>query len=395
MEVIVPTTSAIREHNLRLVLDALRSRRPASRADLAIQTELSKPTVGGALRAFLEAGLAREYGRTTGRRGPSASLYDLVPDAVLALGVDIGARYIRFVLADLDGTRIEEESLPLPQPTAEAVLGCLSEIGSHLGPHASRIAAAAVGTPGVIDPLSGRIGSAPNISGWDGLMAEVVLSEALGLPVVVENDVNLACLGEQAAGGGAGVDSFVYLNIGTGLGAGIVLHGRLHRGARGAAGEVGFLPVGPNPFDLAARAHGGPMETRLSSQGLAETAFRLAAENQTAVPQPFDVQALFDAARRGDALGRAVVTEAARGIAVCIAGLTAVLDLDLVLLGGGIGASDDLLLPDIRTALAQLVPVPPRIERASLGDRAVRAGALSVALNSAVGATVRRLAARP
>ncbi len=394
MEVDVPTTSAIREHNLRLVLDALRSRRPVSRADLAIHTELSKPTVGGALRAFLEAGLAREYGRTTGRRGPSASLYDLVADAVLAVGVDVGARYIRFVLADLDGTRVEEKSLPLPRPTAKAVLGCLSEIGSRLGPRASRIAAAVVGTPGVIDPVSGRIGSAPNISGWDGLLAEVVLSEALGLPVVVENDVNLACLGEQAAGAGAGVDSFAYLNIGTGLGAGIVLHGRLHRGARGAAGEVGFLPVGPNPFDPAARAHGGPMETRLSSQGLAETAFRLAAESNLAVPQPFDVQALFDAARRGNALGRAVVTEAARGIAVCIAGLTAVLDLDLVLLGGGIGASDDLLLPDIRSALVQLVPVPPRIERASLGDRAVRAGALSVALNSAVGATVRRLAAR-
>jgi predicted NBD/HSP70 family sugar kinase len=386
-----PTTAAIRAHNLGIVLDALRERRPVSRAELSARTGLSKPTVAGALRAFLATGLIHEYGRTTGRRGPSASLYDLVPQSVLVLAVDIGARYLRSELADLDGVPVDEVSLRLPHPSAAAVLACLDELRERITDCAERIAATVVGTPGVIDPATGRITSAPNIGDWEGILPEPVLSDALGLPVRVENDVNLACLGEQAAGRGRGVDSFAYLNVGTGLGAGIVLDGRLHRGAHGAAGEIGYLPVGPAPLAPEEHIHGGPMETRLSTQGLTQTAERLAEELDTQVPRPFDIQALFDAARTRDPLGRAVVTHTAREIAVCVAGLTSVVDLELVLLGGGIGSGDELLLPDVRATVTKLVPLPPRIERAALGERAIRTGAVAVALEEARRTVVWRL----
>jgi predicted NBD/HSP70 family sugar kinase len=388
-----PPGAPTREHSLGVVFDALRAARPASRADLALRTELSKPTVGAALRTLVQAGLVREYGRTTGRRGPSASLYDLVSEAVLVLGVDLGARYVRSVLADLDRAAVDEVTVPLARPDVTEVLAAARAIGERVGDRRARTEVAVVGSPGVVDPATGRIGSAPNIEGWDGTLAEPVLAEALGLPVLVENDVNLASLGEQASGKGRGVESFAYLTVGSGLGAGIVLHGRLHRGARGAAGEVGYLPVGADPFAPKSRAHGGPMEMRLSSQGLVERAERLARDVRTSVPRPFDPRALFEAARRGDPLGRAIVEEAARELAVCIAGLTAVVDLDLVLLGGGIGASDDLLLPDIRQAVARLVPAPPRIERAGLGDRAVRTGAVAVALETARRSVLSRLVA--
>jgi predicted NBD/HSP70 family sugar kinase len=377
------SSTAIREHNLGAVLAALQDGRPASRADLALRTGLSKPTVGAALRAFEETGLVREFGRTTGRRGPSASLYDLVSDAVLVLGVDVGARYLRWVLADLDGDPADEGTVRLEQPRAEDVLQAIGAIRRN-----GDVELAVVGSPGVVDPTTGRIDSAPNIHGWEGVHAEAVLGDALGIAVRVENDVNLAALGEQAAGAGRDVDSFAYLNVGSGLGAGIVLHGRLHRGARGAAGEVGFLPVGDDPFHV---RHGGAMEARLSSQGLIETADRLAPSTPTSVPQPFDVHALFDAARAGDALGRALVRYAAREVAVCVAGITAVVDLELVLLGGGIGASEELPLADVRRAVAELIPAPPRIERASLGERAVRTGAVAVAVEAARQQVIRRL----
>ena len=104
-----PSSRTIREHNLQLVLDALGDGRPLSRAELAATTRLSKPTVAGALRTFEDAGLVREFGRTTGRRGPSASLYQRVSDAALVLGVDVGARYVRTVLADLDGYEAAQE----------------------------------------------------------------------------------------------------------------------------------------------------------------------------------------------------------------------------------------------------------------------------------------------
>ncbi len=389
----VPEQQAIgvRERNTRAVLDALRERRPASRADLAFSTGLSKPTVSGALRTFESAGLVREYGRTTGRRGPSASLYDLVADAVLVLGIDIGAHYLRAVLADLDGSPVQEMTLRLTRAHADEVLGGVREVRRRIAARIDRTALAVVGSPGVVDPASGRISAAPNIESWEGLLAEDILSGALGLPVRVDNDVNLAALGERKAGGGRDAESFAYLSIGSGLGAGIVLHGRLHRGATGAAGEIGFLPIGADPFDASSRHHGGAMEARLSSRALVELAERLATSTTSALTAPSDVESLFDAARAGDGLGRAVVSYTARETAVCVAALTSVVDLELVLLGGGIGINGELLLPDVRAATAELVPAPPQIKCATLGDRAVRVGATAVGLDTARETVIRRL----
>ena len=390
----VPTSSTppgIRERNTHAVLEALREGRPASRADLALQTGLSKPTVGAALRALEAAGLVREYGRVTGRRGPSASLHEPVPDAALVLGIDIGARYVRAVLADLDGQPLQELTEQLARPHADEVLACVRAIGDAVGERLERVELAVVGTPGIVDP-SGRIGAAPNIEAWEGVLAERVLGGVLGVPVRVDNDVNLAALGERTAGGGRDADSFAYLNIGSGLGAGIVLHGQLHRGARGAAGEIGFLPVGADPFERGSREHGGAMEARLSDRALVEHAARLAATTSSSLAAPYDVESLFEAAREGDPLGRAVVAYAARATAVCVAGLTSVVDLELVLLGGGIGIhGGELLLPEVRAATAELVPAPPEIRCAELGDRAVDVGAVAVGLEIARETVVRRV----
>lgn len=386
-----PTSTGIRERNTHAVLEALRERRPASRADLSLRTGLSKPTIGGALRSFESAGLVREYGRTTGRRGPSASLYDLVPDAVLVLGIDIGAHYVRAVLSDLDGEPVQEMTLRLPRSHADEVLESVREIGQRILGQIDRTELAVVGSPGIVDPATGRISAAPNIEDWEDVLAKDVLSGALGLPVRVDNDVNLAALGERRAGGGRDVDSFAYLSIGSGLGAGIVLHGRLHRGARGAAGEIGFLPVGDDPFEAGPHNQGGAMEARLSSRALVELAEQVAATTTSSLTAPFDVESLFEAARTGDAVGRAVVAYTARATAVCVAGLTSVVDLELVLLGGGIGVNGELLLPEVRAATAELVPAPPLIKCATLGERAVRVGAIAVGLDIARQTVVRRL----
>jgi predicted NBD/HSP70 family sugar kinase len=385
------TSTGIREHNTAAVLESLRASRPASRAELARRTGLSKPTIGAAIRDLEAVGLVREFGRTTGRRGPSASLYDLVPDAVSVLGIDIGAHYVRAVLADLDARPLHEVTLQLSQPDAEAVLACVREIHRAVTARSRPVELAVVGSPGIVDPATGRISAAPNIEGWDGVLAERVLSSTLEMQVRVENDVNLAALGEHRAGSGRDADSFAYLSIGSGLGAGLILHGQLHRGARGASGEIGFLPVGEDPFDPTTRALGGPMEARLSSHALVDLADRLAATTTTALEPPFDVEALFDAAANGDALGRAIVAHAARATAVCIAGLTSVVDLELVLLGGGIGLNSELLLPDVRAATAELVPAPPEIRCAALGEHAVCAGATSLGLEIARESVVHRL----
>jgi predicted NBD/HSP70 family sugar kinase len=133
------------------------------------------------------------------------------------------------------------------------------------------------------------------------------------------------------------------------------------------------------------------MERQLSSHGLARMAQRLAPTLTTSLHPPFEVDQMFEAARHGDPLGRAVVAEAARAIAVCVAGLSAVVDLELVLIGGGIGDNDELLLPDVRAAITELLPLPPRVERAVLGEKAVRTGAIAVARTEVRRAIIRRL----
>jgi predicted NBD/HSP70 family sugar kinase len=381
----LPTsTTDIRQQNLRALLAVVRDHGPAARADIVRHTGLSTPTVSAGLRAFQDEGVVRELGRTSGRRGPRASLYGLEPDAVLVLGLDIGARYVRALLAGLNGEIVEEFDVALRRPRADEVLHVVGSLPERLGERFSRVELAVVGTPGIVDPDSGRVDAVPNIEGWEGILASSALTDALGLPVRVENDVNLAALGEQARGAGRGIQDFAYLSIGTGVGAGIVVDGTLHRGRRGAAGEVAFLPVGGDPFDLPDPRRRGAMEARLSAGGIEALARRLAEDRAEPAGRALDAEALFASARAGDALGREVARATAREIAICIVGIAAVLDLELVLLGGGVGANADLLLPDVRQAVEALIPAAPRVEAAQLGGRAVRTGAVAVGVDLAV-----------
>ena len=180
-------------------------------------------------------------------------------------------------------------------------------------------------------------------------------------------------VGEQWLGIARGVDDFAFLSIGTGLGAGLVLRGELHRGRNGAAGEVDQVAVGrPDDLDPCAAA-------------VSTLAARLVAESQepTALVAPYDVRAVFTAARSGDSVARRVVEEEARRIALHIVPIAAVTDVALVVIGGGVGANGDLLLDPIRRLLADWLPFPPEVEVSTLGEAAVLSGALAVGLRTA------------
>jgi predicted NBD/HSP70 family sugar kinase len=377
----IPNHVALRGRSITAVLDALRENPRRSRAELAAQTGLSKPTVASALRALEGGGLVRERGRSTGKRGPSASLYEPVASAALVLAVDIGAHHVRAVVADLDGEPRDEAEAEVKQPDIDHVLEALRALRIHLA-HPS-IELAIVGSPGVVDPTTGRIRSSPQISGWEGIQAQTMLTDVLGVQTVVENDVNLAALGEFARGAGRGHGSFAYLNVGSGVGAGLVFDGQLRRGPHGAAGEVGYLAVGPDPVGDTTVSRGA-METRLSNSAIV----RFARSIDPAAPD--DPSELFARARTGDPLGRAVVTETVQALAICIASITAVVDLDLVLLGGGIGSQGDVLLEPVRAATAALVPYAPEIVCGALGDDAALAGGVATGAEQARAAAIQR-----
>jgi predicted NBD/HSP70 family sugar kinase len=372
------TPPLLRRLNERTVLEAIRLAAPISRAEISRRAGISKPTVSLALQSLLAAGLVRESRSTP--QGPSygAVYFEPVPEAALVLGLDLGARFLRGAICDLAGEVRARQDLELRVANAEEALTAVAGLRDSLletsGLDGTLIDGAVLGVPGVVEARTGKLSLAANVEGLEGRPLADDLRERLGLPAALENDINLAALGEHWVGVARGVSDFAFLSIGTGMGAGLVLDGELRRGHHGAAGEVDFALLGlGDDVDPAAPA-------------ISELAARLAREGdeRTRLAAPFDVRALFAAARGGDPLGRAVVAEEARRIALHIAPIAAVADIGLVVLGGGIGANGDLLLEPVRTHLAEWLPYPPRIETSSLGEAAVLMGALAVGLRAAL-----------
>ena len=367
----------LKDLNERTVLEAIRSGAPISRAEISRRAKISKPTVSVALQSLLAAALVREAAPDPAVPSYGATFFEPVADAALVLGFDLGARFLRGAVCDLRGDVRARQDVEVDGADAEGVLGAIGALRVSLleasGAGTSPVAEVVVGVPGVVDS-TGHVHLAPRIPGLEGMDFATAVSERLRLRVTIENDINLAAQGERWQGVARGVDDFVFLSVGTGVGAGLVLHGELHRGWHGAAGEVDLM-LAANRDDL------DP-----SAGAIARLAARLATEHQGdgEVSTSSDPRDVFAVARRGDALGAQVVAEAARRIALHIVPIAAVADVALVVLGGGVGVNGDLLLGPVREHVERWLPYPPQVEVSSLGEAAVLTGALSVGLAAAL-----------
>ncbi|MEY9871244.1 putative NBD/HSP70 family sugar kinase [Streptacidiphilus sp. MAP12-33] len=371
-----PATSAtLREINLRTVFDMIRAQAPVSRAEVARQTGISKPTVSALLQDLLDLGLVAETPRGDERLGPTygALFFAPRPEAAHVLALDVGARRLRGAVADLEGRQLAREDADVTGLDAPTIVAAATALADRLCASADiprdRLQHAAIGVPGVVDLREGRIWQALNIPSLDGFPAHERFGAALGCPLTLENDIHLAALGEQRAGRGRDATSFCFLSVGTGVGAGLVLRGELHRGFAGAAGEL------DNVFD--------PDEID-DRDPCAEALLRHAATLFPAGAAPASTEELFALARAGEAAAVAAVDEEARRIVGYLAPVAAVVDVELAVLGGGIGLNADLLLERVAERLAERVPYPPRVEVSALGEAAVLNGAISVATRAAL-----------
>jgi predicted NBD/HSP70 family sugar kinase len=371
----------LRAINERTVLEFVRHMGPASRAQIARHSGLSKPTVSLALSALERAKLVREAGRTSGGKGPTAVLYEMNPRAGWVVGLDVGRDWVRAAIADLTGEIVARRDVRARARNAEGLIEQLGEIAHGLASEAGvrwkQVTVAVVGSPGVFEASRGQMALAHNLPGWDreGLAEE--LQAELGTKVDFENDVNLATLGERWRGLGKGVGNFAYLHVGTGVGMGLVLNGELYRGSTGAAGEVAYLPLGAvDPRDRRNRRKGA-LEAALGASGVVASA---RAEGMKA---PLTPKKIFAAARQGDPKGMRVVQLVAERIALAIAAVVPVVDPELVILGGGVGRNGDLLLQPVEHELAALSPFHPAVEVSALGEDAELVGAVSMALEAA------------
>ena len=372
------TPPLLKDLNERTVLETIRVAAPISRAEISRQAGISKPTVSVALQSLVDVGLVRSTEPDGDGPRYGATFFEPVAEAAGVLGLDLGARFLRGGVCDLSGEVRAREDVELAGADASVVFEAAAELADHLveasGVPRERVRAAVVGVPGVVNGDSGRISLADNIHGLDGLEVGAELRRRLEMAIEVENDVNLAALGERWRGVARERDDFAFLSIGTGLGAGLVLRGELHSGHHGAAGEVDYA------FGLGLERDIDPCAAAL----VAHVAELAAGDHETALAEPFALPDVFAAARQGDRLACAAVAEEARRIALHIAPIAAVADVGLVIIGGGIGANGDLLLEPVREELGARLPYPPRVEISSLGDGAVLNGALSVGLEAAL-----------
>ncbi|MFF7071998.1 ROK family transcriptional regulator [Streptomyces pseudovenezuelae] len=364
----------LRSTNERLLLERLRADGPTSRAQLARGTGLSKPTVSSALAALESAGLVREVGTHVPERGRTAVLYAPDPTAGHVLGVDIGRSWLRVAVADLDGTVVVRSDVRNQARSsgamADLVVSTARQVVADSSVAPVEVVHAVVGTPGVYDEEHRRVRYAMHLPGWGRAGLFDRMREELGVPLEVHNDANLAALGEYTYGVGAGSRLFAYILIGTGLGMGVVADGRLFTGAHGLAGEIGFLP-------WPGQQKPERLEDAVSGVAVVEAARRFGMRGQ------LTAKSVFDAARQGDdAAVRAVRLEGER-IAHTVAVAAAVLDPDLVVLGGGVGHSVDLLLKPVRDNLRALTPLRPKLAPSRLGEDAVLLGAVATALGTA------------
>ena len=365
----------LRALNERTVLDAVRASGPISRAELARQTGISRPTVSLVLRALLEDGLVRESEHDTEGPHYGARYYEADPEAAVVLGVDFGSRAVRTALCDLNGevrARVEMRSRGSVEQRIDALAStCRSLLRtSKLPPDLLENAVVAV--PAVVSPADGKVSSA-DLPGLGSSDLREQLGMALRVPVTLENDVKLAAIAEQRNGVAQGVADFGFLLVGSGLGAAVVLDWRLHRGHSGAAGELDAVRNGrPDDVDPCAAA-----VSRLAAEFAATG-------KKTILEQPFEVQEIFSAARNGDEVAAAVVAETARRIALHVLPLAATLDLPLVVLGGSVGANLEVLEP-VRRHLDGWLPFPaPQVEMSALGEAAVIEGALAAGVDAAL-----------
>ncbi|MFJ4787392.1 ROK family protein [Streptomyces sp. NPDC088794] len=364
----------LRSTNERLLLDRLRSAGAASRAQLARETGLSKPTVSSALASLAAAGLVHEVGTHAPERGRTAVLYAPDPAAGYALGVDVGRSWLRVAVADLDGAVVARADVRNrargSAAMADLVVGAARQVVQSSGVDPAEVVHGVVGTPGVYDEKRRRVRYAMHLPGWGRAGLIDRMGEELGIPLEVHNDANLAALGEYTYGVGAGSRLFAYILIGTGLGMGVVAEGKLFTGAHGLAGEIGFLP-------WPGQQKPETLEDAVSGVAVVEAARTFGMSGQ------LTAKAVFDAARHGNpAAVKAVQLEGER-IAHTVAAAAVVLDPDLVVLGGGVGHSVDLLLRPVREHLRALTPLRPKVVPSRLGEDAVLLGAVATALGTA------------
>ena len=377
--------SLLKQLNSRQVLTLLRGNSPCSRADLVRLSGLSAPTVSGTVaylqRKQLIKGLG--LGSSSGGRRPDMLCFNSSYGCVA--GVDVGGSNLRLAIADLDGKflarwNVSTRGNRTPSKIVKLICNGVRRLVQQAGIPTKNLLSIGVGAPGITDVRAGIVISAPHLQGWQSVPFRDLLEAKLGVPVSVENDVNTAALGESWAGSAKGISNFVFLAIGTGIGAGLFIGDRLYHGSDWSAGEVGYFLVPGAPISPIAIDKPGALESMIGGSGI-EQAWRERFQRRSKNGPNLKPTEVFEVAEQGDAHARELLDATAQTLAHTISNISVLLNTSMVVLGGAIGSSEPLLRAT-RRLLDRNDFARPRLAISLLREDAQLYGAVRLALDN-------------
>ena len=372
----------LKQMNARELLSLLRAHNPSSRADLVRLSGLSAPTVSSVVRYLERKQLVNRLGPGSSSGGRRPDMLAFNSDHGYVVGVDLGGSTIRLALADLDGKIVARWAVSTrgnrtPEKVVALIHSGLLDLLRQAQLPRPKLRAIGIGAPGITDVRGGIVLSAPHLSDWHMVPVRDMLEAKLKVPAVVENDVNAAAIGEHWSGSAKGVSSFVFLALGTGIGAGIYINDQLYHGSGWAAGEVGYLLVPGEQFSPILLKQPGSLEKTLGGNAIELAWRRLAVSDGQ---QHLRATEIFELAARGNANARKLLRSSAHALASAVTNISLLLNTSLVVLGGTIGTCAPLVKAT-QDVLEKNDFARPRLEISTLGADAQLHGAVRLALD--------------
>jgi glucokinase len=379
------TASAMREINRSAILEIIRQEGPISRTTIARRLGVSLPTVMRIVNKLIDEGFVRPYGDSEWSGGRRRPLLEFNGNGFVVLGVDLGGTKMYGAISDLGGNIIEELDTGRHGTSGEEsynrLVALIDTLLASPRLQGRRVRGIGVGAPGITRHKEGVVKWAYTLN-WKDFPLKARLSERYDLPIIVDNDVNLAALGELWFGAGQNAQNMIMVAIGTGIGAGIIINRTLYRGANESSGEIGHMVpgcefLGKNHLDF------GSLESVASGTGIAARASEILKSNRSP-SHTGEVLAedVFEAARQRQEWAWMIIDEVVDYLAIAIANLSVSFDPDLIVLGGGVARSADLLVGPVLRRLEGVIPTPPKLLVSSLGLRAAAMGAIANVLHN-------------
>lgn len=375
----VGTPQLMGQMNRATVINILTKLGPISQTQICDITGLSRATVSTIIADLRAEDLVVAVSRAASKSGRRRVLLELNGDAGYVIGVDLGGTKMAGAVTNLLGKVVYSLKEPTgagegPEAVFQSLLRFIQRLAEESGIDRTKIRGVGIGIPGVVVEQR-EVRWAPSLNWKDYPLAEK-LSAHIDLPVFLENDVNLQALGEYWYGLGQGVDVLVCLAIGTGLGAGIVLNGQVFFGSQQAAGEVGNLVSSTSQLGQEYPGFGF-LESWASGTGIGQRYSELSGSGQS-----FDAEEVFSRARQGDPIAQKVVQGFTEHLAMAIVSISAVLDPELIILGGGVSKEADLFLPELEKLAFPVLQSQPKLMVTELGDIAGVMGAVALTLHN-------------